>query len=65
MKVFCLLLVAVNGSVLVASFFKTDHWAYEVCSLAFGLCDNSLVSALALLACAAMIIALKEAGWSG
>jgi hypothetical protein len=63
-KAFCILLLALDGSVLAASFFKTDLWAYEVCRHAFGLCDDPLVSGLALLACGAMIIALKEAGWT-
>jgi hypothetical protein len=62
MKAFCILLIALNASVLAASYFRTDTWSYEVCRNAFGLCESPLAVGLALLACAGMFIAVKEMG---
>jgi hypothetical protein len=60
MKAFCLLLLGLTGSVLAASYIRTDHWSYEVCRNAFGMCDHPWALALAIVASAGLFIAVKE-----
>jgi hypothetical protein len=60
MKAFCLLLLGLNGSVLAASYIRTDHWSYEVCRNAFGMCDHPWALALAIVASAGLFMAMKE-----
>ena len=60
MKVFCLVLLGLNGSVLAASYIRTSYWSYEVCRNAFGMCDYPWVPALAIVASAGLFIVVKE-----
>jgi hypothetical protein len=62
MKAFSLLLLGLNGSVLIASYVRTETWSYEVCRNAFGMCDYPLVPALAIIAGVGMFMAVKETG---
>jgi len=60
-RAFCLLLFGLNGSILAASYIRTEHWSYEVCHKAFGMCDHPWVLAVAVVASAGLFVAMKEA----